>query len=416
MLMLSEIRRFRLIDNENRTTPIADLSIDLIGDDYPPVKQVFFRNDDRKFVGLDWSEISQIDGRKNQIHVTDLHQAKEFSEEHLAREVLLMRDVMDALVLDLHNRRATRANDLCLEERGKQLVLSGADVSATAILRRLSLNFWRSVDERNLYDWRNVEFLRGDPQAVRNGAGYYLRIAKLAPGEIAGFIELIPYLHGAELIVLLPDELAAAVLELVSPARQLQIFEELDDEQTRKMFTLLAPETSVNIIKQLNETEAQRILKTLPFDCALKIIELLRYPEGTVGSLMTNNIVFVPIDLTIDEACDYLSEQLKKANFVYFIYVVEDDKARKLHGVISLRNLFTAKPQDKIADIMDAYVSVLSPVDEATAASYRLIDSHLAAMPVVNEENKLLGALTIDAAVSAVAPRNWRNQAPRIFS
>ncbi|MBV9958205.1 MAG: magnesium transporter, partial [Acidobacteria bacterium] len=58
----------------------------------------------------------------------------------------------------------------------------------------------------------------------------------------------------------------------------------------------------------------------------------------------------------------------------------------------------------------------LSPLDPARAASYKLLNSHLAAMPVTGREGKLLGLLTVDAAVAQVAPRNWTSQAPRIFS
>jgi magnesium transporter len=285
-----------------------------------------------------------------------------------------------------------------------------------AIFRRLAFNWWRWIDRKNLYDWRFVEFLRGNAQAVRSGAGYHLRIAKLAPGEIAGFIDLIPYLHAAELIVLLPDALAADVLELTSPEKQLQIFEELDEEQGKKMFALLAPETAAKIIKQLTPAQARNVLEALPTTCSRKIVELLQYPEGTVGSQMTNDVVFVLLDSTVREACDYISERLKMPNFVYFIYIVDTEKTRRLRGVISLRTLFTSKPKEKIADVMDSFVSVLSPMDAAAAASFRLIDSHLAGMPVVDENEKLVGVLTIDAAVSAVAPRSWRDQAPRVFS
>jgi Mg/Co/Ni transporter MgtE len=327
-----------------------------------------------------------------------------------------MRDVLDALILDLQNRRATRANDLWLEKQDNKIVLSRADTSAAAIWRRLSFGLFNWINQQGLYDWRFVEFLRGDAAAVKNGAGYHLRIARLAPGEIAGFVDLIPYLHAAELIVLLPNELAAQVLELTSPAKQLQIFEELDDEQSLKMLAMIAPETAAKIIKQLHPKVARQVLEKMPKSASTKILDLLHYPEGTVGSIMTNDVVFAPVDLTVKKVCDVLTERLKKPNFVYFIYLVENEKTKCLRGVISLRRLFTSNPQDKIADVMDSFVSVLSPMDDARSASFRVIDSHLAAMPVVGDKGELLGALTIDAAVSVVAPRSWRDLAPRIFS
>ncbi len=101
----------------------------------------------------------------------------------MAKEVLLGDDVLDALVLDLQNRRATRANDLWLEQEKTQLVLRAADTSFSALLRRLTGGRYGHVAKSALYDWKYVEFLRGDPEAVRNGEGYQLASGSLAAGR-----------------------------------------------------------------------------------------------------------------------------------------------------------------------------------------------------------------------------------------
>src|SRR4029453_3671795 len=132
-------------------------------------------------------------------------------------------DVIDALVLDLHNRRGTRANDLWLEEENGKLLLKAADTSSLAILRRLSRGLFGSGPSRAAYDWKYIEFLRGDHHAVRNGAGYHMRIKGLPPGEIAGVCTSPPYLHAAELLTLLPDEIAADTLTAMLPDREVQV-------------------------------------------------------------------------------------------------------------------------------------------------------------------------------------------------
>jgi Mg/Co/Ni transporter MgtE len=65
---------------------------------------------------------------------------------------------------------------------------------------------------------------------------------------------------------------------------------------------------------------------------------------------------------------------------------------------------------------MDPYVITLDPLQPATEAAYRVINTHLAAMPVVSKEGMLMGVVTVDAAVAQVAPASWSEQAPRIFS
>ena len=75
-----------------------------------------------------------------------------------------------------------------------------------------------------------------------------------------------------------------------------------------------------------------------------------------------------------------------------------------------------AKDDQMIEEIMNPYLITLSPLDSPQDAAYQLLNSQLAALPVVGSEGQLLGTVTIDAAVSQVAPRSWRAQAPRVFS
>ncbi|HEV8711918.1 MAG TPA: CBS domain-containing protein, partial [Candidatus Binatia bacterium] len=100
----------------------------------------------------------------------------------------------------------------------------------------------------------------------------------------------------------------------------------------------------------------------------------------------------------------------------YFLYVVEDEKSRRLRGVMTLRDLLIAEEGRRVEEIMNSYLIILHPFESARAGAYRVINSHLAALPVVGQEGRLLGVVTVDAAVTQVAPQSWSAQAPRIFS
>jgi CBS domain-containing protein len=416
MVMLSTLCRFEVVDEEGRRARLADLAVALLDGDYPPVTRLLFYSEKGEQVSLAWDDVQEIDWKARRFKVGSLDKGEKLSSGKLRHEVLLGRDVLDALVLDLQNRRATRANDLQLEEEDGTLQLRAADTSVSAIIRRMTRGRYAEVRGKSLYDWKYVEFLRGDPQAVKNGAGYHLRITRLPPGEIAGLCDPLPYLHAAELITLLPDPKAVDTLEAMSAERQLQVFEELDEEQASRLLAIMAPDVAADIVGRLQTGTMQHYLEKLPKKQSERIIELLRYPEDTVGSIMTNDVVYARCDLTVKEAREHLRERLKAPEFVFLIYVVDDDEARRLRGLISLRQLVTADDEEKLEDIMDPYVTTLSPLDPARAASYKVLNSHLAAMPVTGQDGRLLGLLTVDAAVSQVAPRNWSAQAPRIFS
>lgn len=415
MVMLSELLRYQVTDAEGDSAKLTDLAIDQLDTDYPPATHLIVRSvNEREERVLSWKKVKEMDSDTRQIRVKDLGQAKDL--DSLERAVRLKLDVLDALILDLQNRKSTRANDLWLEEEGGRLKLSATDTSGRAILRRLVRGQFDERQRDSLYDWKYIEFLRGDPQAVETGAPYHRRIVHLPPGEIAHLTVHIPYLHAAELLALLPVQLAADTLEVMSPERQLQVFEELEESFALEALKHMAPDLAADIIVHLDIQVAQQYLNRLPKPYGKRIVDLLKYPANTVGGIMTNDVVTLPPQLKVEKARSLLREKLKKPDFVYFVYVVEEEPPHKLRGVVSLRQFLTAKDDQTVEELMNPYLLTLSPFDPPREAGYRLLNSQLAALPVVGTDGELLGTVTIDAAVSQVAPRNWRAQAPKVFS
>jgi len=258
--------------------------------------------------------------------------------------------------------------------------------------------------------------LRGDPQAVRAGAAYHRRIVRLPAGEIAQLADALPYLHAAELLTLLPDPLAADTLEAFTLERQLQIFEELAEEQGLRLLDLMAPDLAADLVSCLASPTARRSLTQIAPRQSERILELLRYPADSVGGIMTNDVLRVPVGLTVQDARRALHDQLQGPDFVYFLYIVEDEDTRRLRGVLTLRDLLLAEDERRVEELMNTYLVLLHPLESARAAAYRVLTSHLAALPVVGEAGRFLGVVTIDAALAQVAPQSWRGQAPRAFS
>ncbi len=416
MLMFSQLRRFILADDQNRRARLGDVSVALLDGDHPPVTRLYFLNSKKQRHSISWERVKSIDWANRLIRVVDLEEAQGESTDSMAKQVLIGDGILDALILDLQNRRATRANDLGLEESDGKLFLRSADTSLSAMLRRLTGGRFGRVSPEELYDWKYIEFLRGDPEAVRSEAGQHLRISRLPPGEIARLTDPLPYLHAAELITLLADPKAADTLEAMMPERQLQVFEELEEEQALRLLALMAPDIATDLVGRLQTKTMRHYLNRLPRKQAERILELLRYPEDTVGGIMTNDVVYANGTLTVAEARETLRGPLKNPDFVFLIYIVDDEESRRLRGVISIRNLITANDDERLEDIMDPYVTTLSPLAPAGEAAYRVIDSHIAALPVISDEGKLLGVLTVDAAVARVAPASWNSQAPRVFA
>jgi magnesium transporter len=414
--MLSTFLQFRVFDDSGRRCHLDDIAVGLLEGDYPAVTHFLYRNSEREKIMLPWHAVTGIEWRHARINVKNFGAAKSVTDDSSPQEVLLKRDVLDALVLDLNRRLATRANDLLLEEENGKLLLKGADTSSLAILRRLSHRVFGSGPSRSPCDWKYIEFLRGAPHAVRNGAGYHMRIKRLPPGDIAGLCSSLPYLHAAELLTLLPDAVAAETLAAMMPDRQVQVFGELEDEQAVHLLARMKANDAVNLLRRLTVGSTTSLLKRLPKARSDKLVDLLRYPEATVGGIMTNDMVVLALDQTIREARLRLHERLKQTDFTHFLYVVESEASPVLRGTTSLPDLIVADDKRRLDEIMNIYVTTLDPLEPADSGAYRVLNSHLAAMPVIGREKQLLGIVTVDAAVMQVAPQSWTAQAPKIFS
>jgi magnesium transporter len=178
----------------------------------------------------------------------------------------------------------------------------------------------------------------------------------------------------------------------------------------------MAADNATDLLGQLPPDVTKRFLERLPKKRSEALVELLRYSENTVGGIMTNDVVTLTKGFTIPEAREALRERLRQSDFTHIVYVIENDATRTLQGATSLRDLIVADDAQPLDDIVNPYVTTLDPLEPANAGAYRVLNSHLAALPVVGRERQLLGVVTVDAAVMQVAPTSWSAQAPKVFS
>ena len=415
MVMLSELRLHRVVDQHGHRARLVDLAVDLSSGDYPRVTRLLFNGTRNRPIQVEWDAQVSVDWKRRRVRIPDIAGGRGAPAESLRSTVLLRRDVLDAMLLELAHRQTMRANDLWLEPNGNDLWLCAADISPWAVFRRLGRG-WLGKGKGRLVDWRDVEFLRGDPRAALQGGDYHRRISRLPPPAIARLAEDLPYRHAAELLTLIPDPLAADTLEIMLPERQLQVFETLDPDQALRLLSLMAPDRAADLIGHLDANAARTNLDRLPQLEAERIVDLLRYPEDTAGGIMTNDVPVVPGFTSLKEARSLLRDQIATPDFVYYVYVVDDLPTRILRGVITLRDLVVRDEDHQVDEFMRRDILAIDALEPAQVAARRVIDEHLAALPVVARDGRLLGGITVDAAVALVTPVSWRDQVPRVFS
>ncbi|HEY1294342.1 MAG TPA: CBS domain-containing protein [Chloroflexota bacterium] len=413
MVMLSDFLRFRLRDRHSRTGRISDLIVDL-ATEYASAQSLVVRHGrPRRTVILPWSAVESIDWRRRQVTVSDLQSAV---TEPSSGASLAGRDIMDALIVDVGKRHTLRANDLWFREEDGRLWLAGADESPWAVVRRLARGWLGRGAERRLVDWKDLEFLRGDPAAAREGHDYHRQITRLQPAEIARLLNALPYLHAAELLTLIDDPVAADTLEIMSPERQTQVIQVLELDRAARLLSLMAPDLAADLLGYLAPDRAQRFLQQISAPKRDLIVELLRYPDDTAGGIMTNQLVLVRGSETVGDARQQLKDYISSPDFANYLYVIDSDDERHLEGVVSLREFAVADDDTSIGSLMRTEITSIDALEPARTAARKLADRELAALPVTSRDGRLLGAVTVDAALAQLAPATWRDQQPRVFS
>jgi magnesium transporter len=193
----------------------------------------------------------------------------------------------------------------------------------------------------------------------------------------------------AELIAELDPFDAARLLGKLSRAQAADVLEEMD------------PDDAADVVEELVPNEAEAILVEMEEEEAEDVRELLSYPEDTAGGLMTPEFVALSPDLTADQALIALRRVAEEAETIYYAYVTEPGTDRLL-GVLSLRNLVLSRPSTPIRELMATDIAKIRADADQEAAARLLDQRNLIALPVVDEQDRLLGIITADDAADVL--------------
>ena len=225
-------------------------------------------------------------------------------------------------------------------------------------------------------------------------------LIELKPVDIAYEISELPETCLTLVFRLLPKELAAEVFVEMDSEIQESLLTLFSDKELRGILDELFVDDAVDIIEEMPANVASRILAHTPADMRRAVNDILKYPEDSAGSIMTIEYVALKSSMTVADALDRIRQVGTDKETLYTLYVT--DQARRLLGVVTARTLLLSAPDTEIGELMDKNVIyALTTTDKETVAGlFRKYD--LLAIPVVDNETRLVGLITIDDAVDVM--------------
>ncbi len=328
-------------------------------------------------------------------------------------EVLLVADLWDKQVVDMNGAKVERVNDVHLLNTERDLRVIHADVGVRGVLRRLNalrpfdaVTAWLfdyTVKER-FVNWRYVqpvgEQLVGSPLQL-NVAGQ--RLSRLHPADLADIIEELPQPERAAVFAAFDDEKAAEILEEVDePELAVDLLETVGEERAGDIIEEMDPDEAADVLAELDETQAEKLIGEMEDEeLADDLRELLDHEEGTAGSIMTTEYVAVKPDEAVAAAFKRIKESEDVEAYSY-VYVINDDDV--LVGVFSLRDALLAKRATPAAELASERV-VAAGLEDRPERVFELFGKYgFTTMPVVDDDGRLKGVVTLYDAVAAMYP------------
>lgn len=195
-------------------------------------------------------------------------------------------------------------------------------------------------------------------------------------------------------------KLAAASLSELSPEEGVALLKTLAPPEIAHVLQELPSDDATSFVAELPEELRQQLLDLMKVETSTDVQELLSFPEGTAGRIMTPDVFALSEELTVGEAISNIQRASSDVELVYYLYIVDD--RNHLVGVSSLRQLLLVPPSTPLKKIMSTdVISVRTDTDQEEVA--RVVERYnLLGVPVVDEENKLVGIVTVDDVLDVI--------------
>ncbi|HTY90735.1 MAG TPA: CBS domain-containing protein [Methanocella sp.] len=336
----------------------------------------------------------------------------------LAENEMLIRDtILDKQIVDIDDLKVVRVNDVLMAWIKGSLNLVGVDVGFNGIMRRLGLMWLPKYVKplqlpEHIISWSYIDPLNATLRKV------HLKIPRknvndLHPADIADIIEELDNKGRFTIFKSLDEETAAETLEEVEPDVRSNMLKQMTVQDVADIMDNMNPDDAADILITMPHERASEVLKQLcsiSKEHASDIRDLMTYRENSAGGMMNTEFIYIHPDQKVAEAFAKLRAYGHDIDMIYYLYVL--DEKERIIGVFSLRDLLLADPQKPVKDIMMTEVISVVPTSSREEVANVLSRYDLLAIPVVNNENVMLGIVTFDDALEYTLPEDIKSRLP----
>ncbi len=408
ILHLSSVVGSPLRDNDGeRLGKVEDLIVRLGGIGYPPITGFLVSVAGRtSYLGADRVSDIGSDGVVLRKAKLDLRRF-----ERRAEEVLLKRDVLDRQLINLEGARLVRANEIELALVAGSWRVVGVDTGPRGGFRRLLPKpLGARIATGEFLDWAGVEPFVGHVPTLRLRIPHP-KLAKLHPAQIADLVEAASRREGEEIIQAVGQddrELEADVFEELDDHHQREFLEDRSDAQVAEIVARMAPDDAADVVGDLDDGRREGVLALMPASHRTKVRALLGYDPAEAGGLMSPEFVALANTTTVAAALEAVRSSDVEPELLTAVFASAADGS--LAGSVPVAALLRAQPQAPLSTLVKHDLPYLRPDASFEEVARLLADYNLTCAPVVDDQKRIIGVVTVDDVLEAMLPRGWRRR------
>jgi CBS domain-containing protein len=325
--------------------------------------------------------------------------------ERRTHEILVLSELLDRSVrLRSNGQRATIVDTAMERNRTQDWLITrlAVRVGANRITRRrgqLQQIDWDDVDGLSLSDTQGTDSLLSVLSGMR-------------PADVASALQDLPESRQRQVVAAFDDERLADVFEELPEDDQVSLLSSLSDERAADILEAMNDDDAADLLGELPAADQERLLKLMEPDEAAPVRRLMSYDDMTAGGLMTTEPVILPPDATVAEALALVRNPDLSPALAAQVFVVRPPQATptgRFLGTAHLQRLLREPPSALVSASAVKDTDALRPGTPIAEITRHLATYNLLAAPVVDENERLLGAVSVDDVLDHLLPEDWRD-------
>jgi len=325
------------------------------------------------------------------------------------------RDDETLVIAQLFKRRVRLQDsneEVTILDAGMDFEKASRDWRVTQLFVQRSTGPLRLRGERFMVSWSQADGL----STTQDGATkdqVLTQIEDLRPADVVNALQDLPIERQVSTIRQLDDERIADVLEEMNEEDRVLVVAALESERAAEVIEQMQPDDAADLLSELPPDQAKQFLDLMEPDEADDLRRLLTYDDYTAGGLMTTEPVTLTPNASVAEALAAVRNPDLSPALASQVYVVRsplETPTGMFLGVAHIQRLLRERPSEKVSSVLDTELAPVRPETALPELTRLFATYNLVALPVVDESQRLLGAVTVDDLIDHMLPEKWRER------